>query len=245
MKPRFPFRDGLALAFALLFPLVMAWVYFDLMAGDGRRANPAFMLGYAGGKLIQFAFPAVYVYCVARHELRPSRPTTRGLWLGTAFAALVAVAAFAVYFGKLAGDPRLETAGVKIHGKLREFGLDSPAGFLAAALFLSAAHSLFEEYYWRWFVFGWLKRLLPAGAAAVLSSLGFMAHHVVILATYFPGQFWRLALPLSFCVAVGGLVWAWIYHRSGSLYAAWLSHALIDAAIMAVGYLMLRPGWTA
>jgi membrane protease YdiL (CAAX protease family) len=245
MKARSHVRDGLALAFALLFPLFMAWVYFVLVAGDGRRANPAFMLGYAGGKLIQFAFPAAYAYLVARHELRPARPTTRGLGTGAAFAALVAVVAFALYFGKLAGDPRLVTASVKIHGKLREFGLDSPAGFVCAALFLSAAHSLFEEYYWRWFVFGWLKRLLPAGAAAVLSSLGFMAHHVVILATYFPGQFWQLALPLSLCVAAGGLVLAWIYHRSGSLYAAWLSHALLDAAIMAVGYLMLRPGWDA
>jgi membrane protease YdiL (CAAX protease family) len=243
MTPRDRWRETLALGFALLFPLFMAWLYFVRMAGDGTAANPAFMVGYAAGKVVQFGFPAVYVWLVSPRDLRPSRPTAGGLWLAAAFAVLVTAFLFAVYFGVLAHDERVLKAAPLIHAKLREFGLDSPGGFIAAALFLSAAHSLLEEYYWRWFVFGRMKHLIPVAAAAVVSSLGFMAHHVVILATYFPGQFWRLALPLSLCVAVGGLVWAWIYHRSGSIYAAWLSHALIDLAVMAVGFDMLRPGW--
>ena len=50
-----------------------------------------------------------------------------------------------------------------------------------------------------------------------------------------------LALPFSICVAVGGGVWAWIYHKSGSLYAAWVSHAMIDTAILLVGFDMIQP----
>jgi hypothetical protein len=34
-----------------------------------------------------------------------------------------------------------------------------------------------------------------------------------------------------------------LYDRSGALYAPWLSHCLIDAAIMGLGYLMLAPFW--
>jgi membrane protease YdiL (CAAX protease family) len=60
---------------------------------------------------------------------------------------------------------------------------------------------------------------------------------------FFPGNFWLLALPFSICVGVGGGVWAWIYERSGSLYAPWLSHALIDGSIMGVGYVMLMEKW--
>ncbi|MBI3823301.1 MAG: CPBP family intramembrane metalloprotease [Planctomycetes bacterium] len=48
-----------------------------------------------------------------------------------------------------------------------------------------------------------------------------------------------MAMPLSVCVAIGGGVWCVIYERSESLWAPWLSHALIDAAIMGVGYWML------
>jgi membrane protease YdiL (CAAX protease family) len=237
-------REGLALGFALVFPLFMAWVYFVLAADEGRTLNPAFMAGYAGGKVVQFAFPAVYVWLVDRGDLRLGELNRRGLAMGVGFAALVAVFLFAVYFGVLAGDESMRRAAPRIHAKLRGFGLDSPGGFVVAALFLSAVHSLFEEYYWRWFVFGRLKRLIPLGAALLLSGLGFMAHHVVILGTFMPDRFWRQAVPCSLGVAVGGVAWAWIYHRSGSLAAAWLSHALIDLAIMAIGYDLLRPGWT-
>ena len=86
-----------------------------------------------------------------------------------------------------------------------------------------------------------MRRYLPISVAIALSSIGFMLHHIVIVGAYFPDRFWMLALPFSSCVAVGGAVWAWIYQRTESLYAAWLSHALIDAAIMGVGYMMLRP----
>jgi uncharacterized protein len=55
---------------------------------------------------------------------------------------------------------------------------------------------------------------------------------------FFPGarQFFTLALPLSLGVAIGGGVWCWLYAKTGSLYAAWISHLLIDAAIMWIGY---------
>ena len=114
-----------------------------------------------------------------------------------------------------------------------------PAAFVGMAIFYCVLHSLFEEYYWRWFVYGTMRRHIPVAAANVLSSVGFMLHHVVILGVFFPGRFWLLALPFSFGVAVGGAVWSWIYERTGSLYAAWLSHALIDAAIMIIGYDMV------
>jgi membrane protease YdiL (CAAX protease family) len=115
----------------------------------------------------------------------------------------------------------------------------TPAGYLIMALFISVAHSVLEEYYWRWYVFGTLKRYVPVAAAIALASVGFTLHHIIILGVYFPEQFWTLAMPFSICVGIGGGVWAWIYHRSGSLYAAWLSHALIDAAILLVGYDMV------
>jgi membrane protease YdiL (CAAX protease family) len=43
-------------------------------------------------------------------------------------------------------------------------------------------------------------------------------------------------VPFALCVAGGGVAWAWLYDRSNSLYAPWLSHLLIDAAVMAIGY---------
>ena len=46
-------------------------------------------------------------------------------------------------------------------------------------------------------------------------------------------------MPFALCVAGGGFVWAWLYDRTQSLYAPWISHLLIDAALMAIGYEMV------
>jgi membrane protease YdiL (CAAX protease family) len=68
-----------------------------------------------------------------------------------------------------------------------------------------------------------------------------MSHHVIVLAVYMPGTraFVTKVVPLSLGVAVGGALWAWLYQRTGSIYAPWVSHVLSDVGIMAVGYAML------
>jgi membrane protease YdiL (CAAX protease family) len=238
-----PLRDSGALAFAMLFPLFMAWIYFVVAASEAQKGNPVFIAAYGGAKLLQALFPLLYVGWFERDRLRLARPTTRGLLLGIGFAALVAAGMFALYLGWLRTSPLLADTPGRIFSRVREFGYDTPGGFLLIALYLSVAHSLFEEYYWRWFVFGTLKRHLSLAPAIAVSAAGFTLHHIVLLGVFFPGRFWSLALPFALFVGVGGAFWAWLYHRSGSLIAAWLSHALVDAAIMVVGYLMLTPFW--
>jgi len=75
----------------------------------------------------------------------------------------------------------------------------------------------------------------------VLSALAFTAHHVILLTVYFPGQFWTAVAPLSLAIAAGGAMWAWLYARTGALYAPWVSHAVIDLAVLAVGWDLSRP----
>ena len=70
----------------------------------------------------------------------------------------------------------------------------------------------------------------------------FMAHHVVVLGVYFPGHFWTLAVPFSLGIAVGGVVWAWLYERTDSVWSPWLSHALVDAAIFVIGWDLVQRG---
>ncbi len=236
--PNARIRDALALAFASLLPLVMAYFYFVLPHDPAGEFQWAFGIG----KSIQFLFPLAYVWWFERDQIGVTWPTRRGMALGIGFGLLVAVGMFALYFGFVKDIPAVaDKTPEAIHKKVIEFNADSPLGFLCLGFSISVVHSLFEEYYWRWFVFGWMRRYMPTPAAIGLSACGFMLHHIVILGVYFPGHFWTLALPFSVCVAVGGAFWAWLYARSASLYAPWLSHCLIDAAIMGVGYVMLAP----
>jgi membrane protease YdiL (CAAX protease family) len=227
----------------MVFPSVMSWVYFiGLSAGRGEP-NPVALAAYAVGKAVQFSFPFVYCLLFDRGRLRPSRPTRDGLLLALGFGLLVNAAMFTLYYAGLRQTPLMEKAARQILEKLREFSIATPLGFVAFAGFVSLAHSLFEEYYFRWFIFGLLRRYLRLPAAITLSSLAFMAHHVIVLAVYFPGavEFVAVVLPFALCVAVGGAAWAWLYERSRSLYAPWLSHLLIDVGIMAVGYDLVAP----
>jgi uncharacterized protein len=236
--------DTTALLFALTFPTAMAWLYF-VAASPAEpadvAANPALRALYVAGKVLQFGFPLIYLGVRDRAALRPSRPMGQGVGLGVAFGLLTALAIGCLYRYWLAGSPLLSATPARLRAKVAQFGLDTPAGFLVLATFLAVAHSFLEEWYWRGFVFARLRRLMPVGAAVAVSALGFMSHHVIVLGVFFPGRFWTAAVPMSLCVAVGGAVWAGVYQRSGSLAGPWLSHLIVDAAIMAVGYDLLFP----
>jgi membrane protease YdiL (CAAX protease family) len=147
----------------------------------------------------------------------------------------ILVLMLAVYHAWLKPAGHLASAAGAVSQKVANFGVRNLPAYVALGTFYSIAHSFLEEYYWRWFVFGGLRRLMPWKVAVAVSSVGFMGHHVLVLATYFGWtSIWTALFSVS--VAVGGAVWAWIYHRSGSLWGPWLSHVLVDAAIFVVGY---------
>ena len=79
--------------------------------------------------------------------------------------------------------------------------------------------------------------LLALSAAAILGSIAFAAHHLVVTAQFFPFAF---AFFLSICVGIGGMLWCWLYHRQGTLAGAWISHLIADAGLMTVGHYLLH-----
>lgn len=225
------------LVFAMTWPTVSALGYFVALASQGgpsAEPNRAFQVCYYGTKAVQFSLPVVWLGLIQRRKLRPGALHLRGLGLAIGFGLLVAGAMLALYFGWLRDTDDFRELAPKLRAKLEDFGAATPAKFILLGAFLTLVHSLLEEYYWRWFVFGELKRLIPVGAAIVVSGFAFMAHHVIVLASYVSSI--PLLIVLSVGVAVGGMVWAWLYQRAGSIWSVWLSHLLVDAAIMTIGY---------
>jgi membrane protease YdiL (CAAX protease family) len=219
-----------AIGFALALPTAATFVYFILLSG-----NPATKAVYAASKVVQFAFPAVWVVFVERRKIALARPRPAGLAAGAALGIAVLAAMFTFYYAYLRASPALAGVPGAVAHQLADFGVDSTAGFLLLAGFISLAHSLAEEYYWRWFVFGQLRERLPLVAAVAVSSLGFTAHHVLVIGKFlsgYGGYTWFFAI----CVGTGGGLWALLYHRTGTLYGAWLSHFLADAGLMWIGY---------
>lgn len=223
--------EGWAVVFALVFPSVATWGYFIGLAPAGTTAQQASMVV---GKIIQFAFPLVWLFLIRRQpfplSLRP-RGVVEGLGSGLLFLAVI----LAGYHFWFAPAGYLAAGAEEIARKLGGLGVRTVSAYVVLSVFYSLIHSFLEEYYWRWFVFGKLRQLLPVPAAIVVASLGFMAHHVIVLAFYF-GWFSVQTVLFSLAVAVAGAIWAANYQRSGSLLGPWISHALADAAIFLVGY---------
>jgi membrane protease YdiL (CAAX protease family) len=240
-------REWPVLAFTLVFPTVLAYGYFVAFANDptpegqpwdGRQAGPnlAALALWTTAKVVQILLPVAWLGLTDPAVLRWQWPDWRALVPGVVFSLLVMAAMFGLYFGLLRDGPVLKLNPDGLRRKVVEFGLQTPQWFLLFAILISLAHSLLEEYYWRWFLFGRLRRQMPVMAAAILSSVGFLAFHVIDLAKLFPGRFWTVALPLGLCVGVGGVVWCWLYQRTGTIASPWISHLLVDLAMFAVGY---------
>ncbi|MBI3823300.1 MAG: CPBP family intramembrane metalloprotease [Planctomycetes bacterium] len=180
-------RDWAALAFTSIFPLLMAYIYFVVLQGTKDKSV---LFAFGVGKVVQFAFPVVYAFWFERERLRFARPTWRGIPIALAFALMVGAGMYPLYFFLVQHIPSVaDETPAKIYNVLQQMDRATPTGYLLMAFFVCVPHALMEEYYWRWFVYGTMRRHVPIAAAVVLASIGFMLHHIVILAVYFPGNF--------------------------------------------------------
>lgn len=237
--------DLSALVFAIVFPTFVTLVYFEWL----KDSAPLLQQGaYSVGKFLQFAFPIVWVWLFYRvrlsrdrvepTELLAQRRSQTGL-TGIAFGLAVAASLFAIYFGLLAETELGNRLTTMVREKIAGVGINSVWKYAGLGLFYSLVHSFMEEYYWRWFVFERLQHFVSSTAANVISSLGFMSHHVILLA-FFLGWDSPLTYVCSLGVAIGGAFWAWQYHRAGRLVYPWVSHMLVDAGIFGLGYFLVR-----
>jgi len=227
--------DRLIISVALILPTLITWIYFILL----KEAPAAIQQSaYTLCKIAQFALPVVWVCLVQRERPNFNRPSAWSLFVGTLFGLAVAAAMAALYFTVLLPSGLLASPITAVKAKVSSFGVSSPAAYLFLAIFYSALHSLLEEYYWRWFVFGQLSRVTRIPTAVALSSIGFAAHHVLVLQLYF-GWLSPLTWLFTLSIIIGGAFWAWLYRASNSLGVSWISHAIVDAAIFAIGYHIL------
>jgi len=232
-----PVADLAIIGVALVLPSAVTWIYFVALASAPAAVQQT---AYTAGKAIQFALPVVWLYLAYRTEwLDGFSFGLKGSLIGIVFGAVVAGAMLALYHLWLKPAGFFEGPAGEVRAKVSGLAVDTAWKFALLGLCYSLMHSFMEEYYWRWFVFRQLDLRVPVTAAIAVSSLGFMAHHVILLTQYFgwpsPATWF-----FSLSVAVGGAVWAWIYWYSGSLLGPWLSHLLIDAAIFFIGYDLVK-----
>lgn len=224
-QPRLP---AAALWLTVGLPPLAAWLYFH------RFETTAWVAGlYTGTKLFTVLWPLTATWLWTRPPSPDSPRHRRSLVLGLGIGIAGGLAAIALYRGPLASTAA--NAAPLIEAKIQALGLVDH--FVVFSLFLSFVHSAIEEVYWRWFLFGHLCQRVPARGAAVLAALAFAAHHFLILAA-FTTLLWTAVGGLV--VALAGWVWCDLYRRTGSLLGSWVSHVLVDLAVLGVGWHLIH-----
>ena len=152
----------------------------------------------------------------------------RPLLFGVVSGLLVGIVVDLVWFGWLAGG----TDTTALVERMGAAGLGGPVAFWAFAAWMCLGNSLLEEFVFRWFVDGRLNLLgVPTVVALPISAMIFTFHHVIVLAAYFDALVIGIG---SVGVFLGGLIWSAGLRRWGSLVPIWLSHAIVDVALVLI-----------
>ncbi|PIQ77181.1 hypothetical protein COV82_05840 [Candidatus Peregrinibacteria bacterium CG11_big_fil_rev_8_21_14_0_20_46_8] len=211
----------------LVFQLIGAILYFVIFAESGFAQAI-----YSATKILILIWPLVWwmgVGLLWRMHARPERAVSfgYGLLAGIAIALLMLSTFFLFqdFFAQFAPQ---------FLQKAQE--LNFLEHYILFAVFLSLAHSLIEEYYWRWFIFRGLMLKFQPVTAALIGSIAFASHHFIVLSQFFP--FWITMLFGTAIIGIG-LFWCWLYYKTKSLLGPWISHIFADVAIMIAGYFLL------
>jgi len=217
-----------ALLPALLAPLLASVVYFVLYPGT--------WFGKACFGLVKFhlvLWPVIGTVFIMRESLRRPSPSWavrfRALIPSALIGAAVVAAMFALMLTPL-GDI-VRSSGGRIRAKVDDLGMLDH--YIAFSIFICVVNSFIEEFYWRWFAYGNLRRVMPPAWAHGFAAIAFASHHIVVVSTFFPLGF---ALFIGCSVGVGGLIWSLVYQRYNTILGPWLCHIIIDAGFLWIVY---------
>lgn len=114
-----------------------------------------------------------------------------------------------------------------------QFQIVAPAGFswpmlIAMLITLGIVVPIAEELLFRGVLYGWLRARWGAGPAMVVSAIGFAGLHGIV---------WLIP-----AIAVLGLLLAWVYEKSGSLWASIMTHGIFNAISTTLLYVAIGSG---
>lgn len=179
-------------------------------------------------KVWQFGLPVAWLIYVWKQPVRWSKPTRGGFGVAAISGGVICAMIGGAYalWGSALIDPEV------FRPRLVEFGLGNPWVYLGGAIYWVTVNSVLEEYFYRWFIYRQCEALMVKWMAIVAAGLIFMAHHTIAMSSYFD---WPLVVLGSLGVFIGGVTWSWMYGKYRSVWVPYLSHAMVDVAIFAVG----------
>jgi len=222
-------KKWIVLVPAMSLPLIASIFYFVIFSGAALG-----QVIYTGTKVFTVILPVIAAFWIFKEPSlfkinRNFKYHAKSLPLG--IISGVAILGIMIALTKTPIWPEVVDGGPAIREKIINLGILKH--YILFAIFVSFIHSLIEEYYWRWFVYGQLRQLVRPWMAHALAAISFAAHHIVVTTQFFTPV---LGIIFGLLVGVGGLIWSVHYQRQGSLLGPWISHMIVDIGLLSFGY---------
>ncbi len=190
---------------------------------------------FAASKVWLFTFPVLWHRLVEQGSFSLSPARLGGFRAGFLSGVIICLAILIAF---VTLGPRLIDPSY-FAGKMHDIGLASWPTYLGLAAYWIAVNSVLEEYVWRWFVFRQCEALLRPRAAIACAALCFTLHHAVALRVYLGPTATAIC---SAGVFIGGTLWSGLYRKYRSVWPGYLSHAMVDLCIFALGAALIFGG---
>ena len=109
--------------------------------------------------------------------------------------------------------------------------------FIFAAIYISFANSLLEEFFFRGFSFLTLKSVSSRGFAYIFSSAFFAIYHIAMMIGWFSLPVILLALLGLFA---GGVIFNFFNEKYNNIYLSWLIHMFANFATNTIGFILFK-----
>jgi len=222
--------SALALAILLPAPSLGTWLGLSVLPG-----KPSGRVLFFIAKVWLVALPILWRLALERRSLSWSPPRRGGFAAGALLGLGISAAILGAYL--TIGPSLLDPGAVRRMGAAT--GLGEWPVYVTGALYWITVNSVLEEMVWRWFVVERFEALGWGGWAGPASAAGFTAHHIVALRVYCD---WPATLICSLGIFVGGAVWSALYRHTRSIWPGYVSHAIVDAAVFAIGWRLISGG---
>ena len=218
------------IAILLVAFIPSASVIFGIEIIDNEFLSQIF---FVSCKIWIFLVPTVWYLKVEKKSISKNLPTKEGIFFGLITGIIMSLIILVTWF---LFNETLDIDGmVEI---LQSNGLDSFNLYLLGMFYWIFINSLLEEYVFRWFITIKSSELFGSDLIGIIFSAAmFTLHHAIALHLF--GFIWWQTLIACFGLLSAAAIWSWLYIRFRSIWICWLSHAICDVAVFAIGYTIL------
>lgn len=216
---------GSQVALLLSVPCMSLAVAIALLAAPGMVGQSALAIC----QIWLLALPIVWQVWVRRGSLKVTPPKPSDWRMGVVLGLLM----FTVILVGYGTILRNWIDAVYIREVFQQVGSLNQLTFLLWGAYLILVNALFEEYFWRWFVYSRCEEWVGSNPAVALSAFFFTLHHTLGLAVF---TNWRTTLVGSLAVFAAGAIWCENYRRTRSVWGGYISHAIAVIALNIVAW---------